>query len=265
VINTDTYAYKSKLKQIDPKEKLFFTVLTMGVCLWANSIPVSIGVILIMCLSTVYGGGLPVSVFIKLLRIPLSFLAIGVLSIAITTTHDQNSFLFSLHFFESYIGVSQEGIDTAARLFFKSLGSVSCMYYLSLNTPVVDLLATLRTLKIPKLLVELMSLIYRYIFVLLDTADKIFTAQNSRSGYSSISSAYHSLGILVSKLFVNAYKRSDCLYTALEARGYDGEINVLEEPFRNHWMGYLRSLFINILLVTFCISLRFFKKAYFHV
>ena len=236
----------------------------MGVCLWADSILVSICVILIMWQNTVWRGGLPASVFVNLLGVPLSFLAIGALTVAVTVAHDQSSFLFSLHLCGLYIGISQEGILTAGRLFFKSLGSVSCMYYLSLNTPIIDLLAALRRLKIPKLIIELMGLIYRYIFVLLDSANRIFTAQNSRSGYSNLSSAYRSLGTLVSKLFINAYKRSDDLYTALEARGYDGELNVLEEPFKKCWAGYVKSICINMLLVSFTLLIRFLKKEYFH-
>jgi cobalt/nickel transport system permease protein len=264
VISTDTYAYRSKLKRIDPQEKIFFSILTTGVCLWANSVIVSISIILLMWINIVYRGCLPGSVFVKFLRIPISFLAIGVLTIAVSSFDSNNNFLFSLHFFGKYIGFTKGGVVTATELFFKSLGAISCMYYLSLNTPMVDILSTLRKLGIPKLFVELMSLIYRFIFVLLDTTDKIFTAQNSRSGYSNLSSGYRSLGILVSKLFIHAYKRSDNLYTALEARGYDGELNVLEEPFEKQRGGYLKSIYINIVLVAFCLLLRFLRKAYFH-
>lgn len=214
-----------------------------------------------MWLNTVCRGGLPASLFVKLLGIPLSFLAIGVLTVAVTAApHDQSIFLFSIRICGLYIGISQEGIETAGRLFFKSLGSVSCMYNLSLNTPVVDLLIALRKLKIPKLVVELMSLMYRYIFVLFDAMNRIFIAQKSRSGYSNLSSSYRSLGTLVSKLFINAYKRSDDLYTALVARGYDGELNVLEESFKKSWTGYVKIICMDILLISITLLIRFLKK-----
>lgn len=217
-----------------------------------------------MWLSTVCRGGLPALVFVKFLGIPLSFLAIGVMTVAVTAAHDQSNFLFSLPLFGFYIGISKGGIETAGRLFFKSLGSVSCMYYLSLNTPIVDFLTALRKLIIPKLIVELMSLIYRYIFVLFDVSNRIYTAQKSRSGYLNLSTSYRSLGTLVSKLFVNAYKRSDDLYTALVARGYDGELNVLEEPFKKSWMGYAKIICIDTLLILFTLLIRFLRKEYFH-
>lgn len=254
--NLDNYAYSSKLKRVDPMKKLFFTLLTLSVCLWANSISIAFIVFWLMLGATVYEGGTPFTLFCKLMLIPMSFLIISVLTIAVNASHDQGDFLFSIPLERVYIGVSKIGIEAAVRLFFKSLGAVSCLYFLSLSTPMVDLLSALRRLKVPKLFVELMGLIYRFIFVLLETADTMLTAQNSRLGYSSLSSGYRSLGVLISTLFIRAYKRSDKLYTALEARGYDGELNVLEESYKTHWTEYITPIFINLFLVLVALLLK---------
>lgn len=255
-MNIDKYAYISRLKHIDPMLKFTFALLTMSVCLWANSVLISVIIVLIMGWLTVYKGGTPVSLFIKLLMVPMSFLFIGVLTIAVNISKNQNDFLFSLVIAGMHIGVQKTGLYSAARLFFKALGAVSCLYYLSLSTPMVDILAVLRMFRIPKLLIELMGLIYRFIFVLIETADTMTIAQNSRLGYSSLSATYHSMGTLFSTLFIRAYKRGNDLYTALEARGYDGELNVLEEQFDTHWTKYILPVAINLLLVLGTISLR---------
>ncbi|MCR4435101.1 MAG: cobalt ECF transporter T component CbiQ [Clostridiales bacterium] len=249
MINIDNYAYLSKLKKTDPMQKLLFALLTLGVCLWANSIAISVLVLFIMGWVTVCRGGTPPALFMKLLLVPMSFLVIGVLTIAVNASDNPGVFIFSVYAAGTHIGVSLAGIHNAVRLFFKALGAVSCLYYLSLSTPMVDLLGALRRLKVPKLLVELMGLIYRFIFVLLETADTMHTAQDSRLGYSSLSSGYRSLGALASTLFIRAYKRSDELYTALEARGYDGELNVLEEPFNVRWTGYAAAVLVNLALI----------------
>lgn len=249
MINIDKYAYISKLKHTDPMQKFVFSLLTLGVCLWADSVLISITVILIMGWVTVCKGGTHVSFFLKLLLVPMAFLIIGVLTIAISASDNESAFLFSKAIAGTYIGVSQVGLQDAMRLFFKAMGAVSCLYYLSLSTPVVDIMAVLRKFKVPRLFIELMGLIYRFIFVMAETADTMFVAQNSRLGYSSISSGYRSMGALVSMLFIRAYKRGDELYTALEARGYDGELNVLEEKFESHWTGYIPMVAINLVLI----------------
>jgi cobalt/nickel transport system permease protein len=199
---------------------------------------------------TVYKGGTPLTVFFKLMMVPTSFLVIGVLPIAVNVSLNQEIFLFSISVVGVYTGVTHSSIQIAAHLFSKALGAVACLYYLSLSTPMVDLLAVLHKLKIPKLFIELMGLIYRLIFILLVTAETMFTAQRSRLGYTSLASSYRALAALATTLFISAFKRSDELYTALEARGYDGELNVLEEPFKAHWTEYIFPGLVNLFLIV---------------
>jgi cobalt/nickel transport system permease protein len=229
MIYMDKYAYASKLKGIKPGVKLAFSVLTLAVCLWVDLLPVSIAIILLMGYVTVRKGGTPCVVFFRLLLVPVVFLVTGVLTVAIGTSEEKSIFLLSIRISGIYAGVSPNGLFLASGLFFKALGAASCLYFLSLSTPLIDLLALLRRLKVPGLLVELMSLVYRFVFVLLETAQTMLQAQNSRLGYSSPAASIRSVVMLSSTLFIRAYKRSEALYTALEARGYNGELNVLEE------------------------------------
>lgn len=60
------------------------------------------------------------------------------------------------------------------------------MYFLALNTPVTDVTMALERMHVPHLLVELMELIYRFIFVLTETASRIRLAQESRLGYQGL-------------------------------------------------------------------------------
>jgi cobalt/nickel transport system permease protein len=256
MIYIDKYAYTSNLKYQHPMEKFIFSLLTMGVCLWANSLIISVMVLLIMGGVTIRKGGIPFSFFVKLLLIPVAFLTMSVLTIMINLGDSPSHFIGSVSINHIYMGVSKISIENAIRLFAKSMGAVTCLYYLTLTTPFVDLLSVFRMLKIPKLLQEMMALIYRFIFVLLETGDTIWIAQNARLGYSSLKIGYFSLGTLASSVFIRAYKRANELYTALEARGYDGELNVLEEPFTTSWEFYILPIAINLLLIVGTLLLR---------
>lgn len=258
MISIDKYAYMSKLKKTAPMKKLVFSLLTLGVCLWADSAVTAVLILLTMSWLTVCKGGIPPAAFMRLMLLPVSFLFIGVFTVAVSISGDESVFLLSVSAFGTNIGVAQAGLQSAARLFFKALGAVSCMYYLSLNTPVVDLLAALRRLRVPKLIIEIMGLMYRFIFILLGTADTIFTAQNSRLGYANLSSGYRSLGSLAAALFLRSYKRSEVLYTALEARGYDGELNVLEERYETRWTEYIGPVATNMVFITIALLLKMF-------
>jgi cobalt/nickel transport system permease protein len=94
----------------------------------------------------------------------------------------------------------------------------------------VDLTDQLRRWRVPSLLVEMMMLVYRFVFVLLETAAAMHVAQEVRLGYSSRGRWMRSMGMLASNLYLRSQRRADALFTALSCRGYAGELRVLVDP-----------------------------------
>lgn len=233
MIHIDHYAYLSKMKRADPFQKLAFSIVTLMSCILLNNGWVSLVVILSMAGYTVLKGGIPLGFFVRLMLLPISFLIIGLLTIAVTFQPEAVGLLWYIPVGSQLLGLSETGVLLAGGIFMKALGATACLYALSLNTPVVALLSAFRRLGLPVLLSDLMGLIYRFIFVLLDTAAAIMTAQHARLGYGSVRTGYHSFGAMLTMLLIRALKRSDDLYTALEARGYQGELTVLEEEYAN--------------------------------
>jgi cobalt/nickel transport system permease protein len=184
-----------------------------------------------------------------MLLLPVAFLIISVLTIAINVVESSPNVIFSFSIYNIKLGCTYDSVLIATRLFFKSIASVSCLYFLTFNTPVFEVLSVLRKLKVPKLFVELMGLIYRFIFVLLDTANMIFISQNSRLGYSTVKIGFGSLGKLITTLFISAYKRSQDIYDAMEARCYDGDINLLENNYKYSYKNIILIVVIEILLI----------------
>ena len=90
----------------------------------------------------------------------------------------------------------------------KCFGAVSCMYFLSLTTPMVDLFTLLRKSIIPNFIIEIAELIYRYIFVLFDVSHRIHTAQDARLGYCNLRVSYHSTAQLASNLFIRSFNQA---------------------------------------------------------
>lgn len=250
MIYIDKYAYISMLKTIDPMLKLTASLLTLGICLWANSLTVSIIVIFTLGWTTVKKGRIPLYFYIKMMLSPMVFLLIGLLTIVVNISKTHQDFILYFEVFKYFIGITEKSVSFAVLLFFKALASVSCLYFLSLSTPIVELLTALQRLKLPKLFVELMGLIYRFIFVILETANTIYTSQTSRLGYSNTRAAYRSLSGLISSLFILSYKRFENLYTALEARGYEGELNVIHQKFDIVIHRYIVVILFEILLIT---------------
>ncbi|WP_238456274.1 cobalt ECF transporter T component CbiQ [Desulfotruncus arcticus] len=198
------------------------------------SLPVISGLVIVLMAFAIVGPArIPIKVYFRLMSLPFSFLLIGVVTIAvsITTKGSGAGWLAGITISGITVGITYSGIIYAIGLFLKSLGAVSCLYFLSLTTPAVEMTAVMRKLKFPSLFIELTDLIYRFIFVMLATAEEIHTSQSSRWGYASMKNSMKSLGQLTAALFVKALHRSQTLYTALSSRGYTGQLNVLTPEY----------------------------------
>lgn len=222
----DKLSYSSRLRDKSPALKAFFAVSTLLICVAARSVLVSLFVLALMGSLTVFWGGTSPSYYGRLLRVPLAFLFISTLTIlfglSLHPTEQPFIKLLSL-----YVYFENDRLLFGLRLILSALGAVSCLYFLSLTTPFTDLLQVLNRLHFPEILSDLLLLIYRYIFILYETASGITIAQESRLMNRSFKTALKGSSSLFATLFIRAMKRSSQLYDAMEARCYDGTIRVL--------------------------------------
>lgn len=253
MLKIDQYAYMNRLAQIHPAEKSVFAIMTMVICLGFSSPVISLLVILMMSGLTIFLARIPARFLLRLMLAPMSFLLLGVLTVAFVVTRDSSALQWGFSIGYYNVGVTASGLIRAGELFLKSLGAVSCLYFLSLTTPMVEILMLLRKLRLPPLFIEIMSLVYRFIFVLLDTTDKIYTSQASRWGYGTLKTSYFSFGQLLSNLFTKSFFNSKMLYMTLTARCYNGELNVLE----NDYVWSRRNLLLIILIESILLTVSF--------
>lgn len=231
MINIDRYVYANKLITVHPAEKFLFAVSTMAVCLSSRSIYIPLITVIIMAWIIIFKAGIPAKFFVYLMGIPIAFLLMSELTVVFSISDKPEAFLYYWRTGVFLIGVTVQDINNAILIFSKSLGTVSCLYFLALTTPMLEIITVLRKLKVPNLFVELMSLIYRFIFILLESVAAIYTAQDSRLGYATLKSSFHSISQLIYAIFIRSVQRSQLLATALEARCYQGAIRVIEKEF----------------------------------
>ena len=239
MINIDFYAYSNKLNTVHPLEKALFAIIAMLICLLSGSIVTPILILVLMTAAIVLMAGIPARMYGKLLLLPLTFLLLSVLTIAFSAAASSAGFWISYPFGNLVVGMRFSDLIKAIHLFLRSLGGVSCLYFLALTTPMTEVIALLHKLKVPVLITELMILIYRFIFVFLESAATIKRAQSSRLGYITLRSSFRSLSQLVAALFGKVFIKSRELFETMSARCYDGEINVLAKKHMVNYMNYV--------------------------
>ena len=234
-MGTDRYAYQSRLRRVSPLPKLLLTVVALVICLCCDSVAVGIATLILMGVLITALGGLSPRVYLHFLKVPLVFLVIGCITIVAGSYPAGTEVVAAIPVGERLWGFTADGLHLGGQIFCKAMGTIGCMYFLALNTPVTDLTMALEKLHVPRLLVELMELIYRFIFVLAETASNIRTAQDSRLGYQGFRRSVSSLGMLASMVFLRAWRKADRIYTALESRGYTGSLTTLSDAYRPGW------------------------------
>ena len=227
----DQYAYTSPFSGVHPGEKILLAIMTMLVVLGLDSALVSSLVLLVMTALILLPGRVPCRIYLRLLFIPLVFLLVGCLSVAVLIQSEPSGLIVSLRAGAYWIGVSGLSLYSSLVLLLRCLACLACMYFLALTTPVIQIVYVLRRIKLPPAFVEVMGLIYYAIFDFLATAGEMCLAQNSRCGYNSFAASMRSLSTLAFNLFIKFLHRSNQSYDALLARGFTGSLQVLEESF----------------------------------
>ncbi|MDF2586814.1 MAG: cbiQ [Anaerocolumna sp.] len=228
MVMIDKLSYSSKLRYTSPCLKAFFAISTLILTIAAHSFIISFITLIIMVSLTVFNSRNSYKYYFKLYVLPISFLLLSTLTIIINITDEPIS-PFRIPLFPVYLILKDDAIMYALNLIITSLGAVSCLYFLSLTTPITDILYVLKVIHCPNLIIELLMLIYRFIFILLNSAYSIFISQKCRLGNIDIKTSIKSTSQLFAVLLIQALKRASILYDAMESRCYDGTINVLHE------------------------------------
>ncbi len=138
--------------------------------------------------------------------------------------------------------IYQPGLERFISIALKSWISVQAAIVLATTTPFPELLSAMRAVRIPRLLVAIFGLMWRYLFVLADETLRMIRARASRSGESdrpglkkggSLAWRARITGSMAGSLFLRAFERSDRIYTAMLSRGYNGEVRAQLLPRLN--------------------------------
>lgn len=145
------------------------------------------------------------------------------------------------------VTISGEGLVMFATIAAKSWLSVQVALLLTFTTPFHDLVDAMRDLRLPRILVAIIGFMYRYLAVLAEEATRMLRARAARSASVEGGRAGGSLrwrarvtGQMVGSLFLRSYERSERIYAAMQARGFEGTFRHLtaRRIRAGEWVGF---------------------------
>jgi len=152
--------------------------------------------------------------WLRLVAAPLGFALTGAAALAVEIGPDG-------------LALARDDGAAAVAVLLRAAASLSCLLLLAVTTPAPDLVRGARRLGLSPEIAEMALLIWRFLFLLLESAVAIRHAQDARLGWRGFRRSINALGLLVALLLPRALDRARRLECGLAARGFDGSLPML--------------------------------------
>ena len=248
----DCYPIQSRIRNVHPWYKLGWFMLYTMLGLSSHSVLFLSVELLVFLTIAVFTVRISLLQLLRLMAIPAGFVLLGSLSVVLELNPVHP--VFSLNAGAITFGVSAAGLQQGLLILFRSFSGIAVLYALVLNTNISDMIYVLCKLKVPEVVLDLMVLVYRNIFILSDTAQRIYIAQKSRMGHRNLKTSLRSTAQLGGSAFVLAGVRAEQLFHSMESRGYTGRIHSLPAE----WETGKRFILVSITMFAVLLGIFFF-------
>jgi cobalt/nickel transport system permease protein len=225
----DSLAYQNRLRFLPPSHKFIFAIFLfilgyLSPPLWQILIAVWLSIWII-----VYAK-IPYLTYLQMLGIPLSFWLMSLPALCLGVGLHSNWTDFSadvqwgIPLPKFYLYLSKQGIKQGITLLTRAIALTSSLYFILLTIPLSETLQLLQKMGFPRLIVELLALMYRFIFLLTDTVLELLDAQKARLGYINWKTSMKSLALVISQLLRRTLANYRQISLGLASRGFQGEL-----------------------------------------
>jgi cobalt/nickel transport system permease protein len=218
------------LQRLDPRAKIVAMLLLLVAAAFLHTITALLGLYALTLLAAA-SSRLPLGYFVKRVWLFVPFFTLVVVLPATLSLVTPGRIVLQLWSWHGHAqGFTQQGLTSAGLVVSRVAVSISLVLLLTLTTPWVKLLAALRSLGVPRMFVMVISMAYRYIFLLLGSVTQMYESRKSRT----VGAARHDgsgrafVGATAGALIGKANQLSEEVHQAMVARGYRGEATTVQ-------------------------------------
>ena len=219
----DIARQRGLLQALDPRVKVISILALLIAVGLSRSLPVLLGLYGV-ALVLAWWSAVPMGFFIKRVWLFMPFFT-GVIAVpALFVTPGPALVALPLG-----LAITRPGATTALFLLLRVSTSVSLGVLLMLTTAWATLLKALSVLRVPEGFILILGMTYRYIFLLLLTAEDMFLSRKSRIvGRMTSADERQWLAASIGTLLDKSLHLSSEVYLAMQARGYRGQARTLD-------------------------------------
>jgi len=232
IFSQATSSVPGLLQRLDPRAKVVGLLALVLAGAFLRTIPALL-VLYVTALGLAAASRIPLAFFLKRvwLFVPI-FTGIVLIPATLSVVTGGHVVLTLWHWHGHPEGFTSQGLTSAGLVVCRVACSISLVVLLALTTPWTRLLASLRTLGVPRMFILVIGMAYRYLFLLLGSVTDMYQARASRTvgteKHDRTARAF--VSATAGALLGRTMAMSEEVHQAMTARGYRGDARVLAQP-----------------------------------
>ena len=229
-IQMDALAYSSRMLNWPPLGKLLLFISLLIVNVMTDSVIVAVAVMVLGLAQMAYSTNMRIPFMLGVAigeALLILIVACGIISVNGDTSQPC---VWNADFLWMDFYMTVDSFNQAWLVLIRALAGITVMMAFATSTPIPHLAQALRQIRVPDEICEIVVLIYRYAFLLLERLDTMWSAAGSRLGFSGLKRSMRTTASIAVGIFTSSMNLADKAQVSLECRGYRGYFPIYNRP-----------------------------------
>lgn len=250
-IQMDALAYSSRMLHWPPLGKLLLVIVVLIANIMTDSVITALAVLVLGLVLMAYSTNMRIPFILGVFiaeAILILIVACGIISINGDTSQPC---IWQADFLWMDLYMTADSFNQAWLVMIRAIAGITVMMAFATSTPIPHLAQALRQIRIPDEICEIVVLIYRYAFLLLERLDTMWSAASSRIGFSGFRRTMSTTASIAVGIFTSSMNMADKAQVSLECRGYRGYFPIWNRPKKAGigWVALAAAVFVLLYLL----------------
>ena len=233
---------KSQLHELSPQLKILATLLIVVSIAFSKIInPFQITSHAVIVFLIIRRSNIPLKTYLKRLTLDIPFILFALFLPFLSSGN--NDMVFTLFSFEVY----RTGLLEMFAILFKATAGLSMGIVLTATTTNIELIYGLQKLKLPLIIIAIMSFAIRYIDVFIDEFKRVKISMQSRGYIEKGIKTLLPIAYASGAMLIRGYERGERVYLSMISRGFTGVIELQDREYKQS--NYLQVLTIISIII----------------
>ncbi|MCH1525731.1 MAG: cobalt ECF transporter T component CbiQ [Candidatus Actinomarina sp.] len=236
---------KSQLHELSPQLKILATLLIVISIAFSKIInPFQIISHAVIVFLIIRLSNIPLKTYLKRLTLDIPFILFALFLPFLSSGN--NDMVFTLFSFEVY----RTGLLEMFAILFKATAGLSMGIVLTATTTNIELIYGLQKLKLPPIIIAIMSFSIRYIDVFIDEFKRVKISMQSRGYIEKGIKTLLPIAYASGAMLIRGYERGERVYLSMISRGFTGVIELQDRDYKqSNYLQVLTMISIIVLIL----------------